>query len=235
MKNLRNINCLKAIGLSLLFAFFISCKDENKKTESKIQLDVSEIIVEEGEAVVVTVLGVENFSVSISPENIASAGVSGNVVRIKGIQSGKGIFTVSSGEYSVSCPITVSGNFYVDTDVRIEGWKSDIVYPEAEEGYSFSREKGVDVMGLTKEKSIVWDYAPLNDNTTFFRIGASGDFAEEGEQLSDGLVLIREAGQPDRCLIAKKVILNKISGRRYWITFEFDGSQQDIRLVADGF
>lgn len=235
MKNIRNMNCLRAIILLLSFVFVISCKDEKKESESKIRLDVSEIIVEEGEAVVVTVSGVDNFTVSVSPENIASVGVSGNVIRIKGMQAGKGTLTVSSGEYSVSCPITVSGNFYLDTDVRIEGWKNDVVYPENEEGYTFSREKGVDALGLAREKSVVWDCASLDNNTAFFRISASGDFAEEGERLSDGLVLIRETGQADRCLIAKKVLLNKISGKRYWITFEFEGSQQDIRLVADGF
>ena len=103
------------------------------------------------------------------------------------------------------------------------------------EGYSFSREKGFDALGLAKSRSIVWDYAPLGDDATFFRISVSGDFAEEGEILEDGLVVIREAGQPDRSLIAERTVLNKISGKRYWITFEFGGSQQDIRLVADGF
>ena len=75
----------------------------------------------------------------------------------------------------------------------------------------------------------------VGDDATFFRISVSGDFAEEGEILEDGLVVIREAGQPDRSLIAERTVLNKISGKRYWITFEFGGSQQDIRLVADGF
>ena len=235
MMKIYNINYMGIMTLFLFSILFASCKDGNKNDTPKIQLDVSEIIVEEGEAVVVTVSGVESFTASIAPENIASAGVSGNVIRVKGIQAGKGTLTVSSGEYTVSCPVTVSGNFYKETDVRIEGWKSDIVYPEKEEGYLFSREKGFDALGLTKSKSIVWDYAPLEDDATFFRISASGDFAEEGEILEDGLVLIREAGQPDRSLIAKKVVLNKISDKRYWITFEFEGSQQDIRLVADGF
>ena len=212
-----NINYTGIVALFLFSILFVSCKDENKNDTPKIQLDVSEIIVEEGEAVVVTVSGVESFTASIAPENIASAGVSGNVIRVKGIQAGKGTLTVTSGEYTVSCPVTVSGDFY------------------KEEGYSFSREKGFDALGLAKSRSIVWDYAPLGDDATFFRISVSGDFVEEGEILEDGLVVIREAGQPDRSLIAERTVLNKISGKRYWITFEFGGSRQDIRLVADGF
>ncbi|BEG61965.1 hypothetical protein [Coprobacter fastidiosus] len=235
MMKICNINYMGVVALFLFSILFVSCKDENKNDAPKIQLDVSEIIVEEGEAVVVTVSGVESFTASIAPENIASAGVSGNVIRVKGIQAGKGTLTVTSGEYTVSCPVTVSGDFYKDTDVRIEGWKNDIVYPEKEEGYSFSREKGFDALGLAKSRSIVWDYAPLGDDATFFRISVSGDFVEEGEILEDGLVVIREAGQPDRSLIAERTVLNKISGKRYWITFEFGGSRQDIRLVADGF
>ena len=212
MMRIYNINYTGIVALFLFSVLFVSCKDENKNDTPKIQLDVSEIIVEEGEAVVVTVSGVESFTASIAPENIASAGVSGNVI---------------SGEYTVSCPVTVSGDFYKNTDVRIEGWKNDIVYPEKEEGYSFSREKGFDALGLVKSRSIVWDYAPLGDDATFFRISVSGDFVEEGEILEDGLVVIREAGQPDRSLIAERTVLNKIS--------EFGGSRQDIRLVADGF
>ena len=226
--------CGRAIALFLFFVFIVSCKDENKNNASKIQLDVSEIIIEEGEAVVVTVSGVENFSVAISPENIASAGVSGNVIRVKGMEPGKGTLTVTSDEYSVSCPITVSGNYYKRDDVRIEGWMADIIYPENEEGYLFSVEKGFNALGLADNKSLVWDYAPVDNDATFFRISAAGDFAEEGELLNDGLVVIREAGQPDRCLIAEKVVLNQISGKRYWITFEFGEAHQDIRLVADG-
>ena len=134
----------------------------------------------------VTVSGVESFTASIAPENIASAGVSGNVIRVKGIQAGKGTLTVTSGEYTVSCPVTVSGDFLYDTDVRIEGWKNDIVYPERR-GIFFSREKGFDALGLAKSRSIVWDYAPLGDDATFFRISVSGDFVEEGEILEDGL------------------------------------------------
>ena len=199
MMRIYNINYTGIVALFLFSVLFVSCKDENKNDTPKIQLDVSEIIVEEGEAVVVTVSGVESFTASIAPENI------------------------------------VSGDFYKNTDVRIEGWKNDIVYPEKEEGYSFSREKGFDALGLVKSRSIVWDYAPLGDDATFFRISVSGDFVEEGEILEDGLVVIREAGQPDRSLIAERTVLNKISGKRYWITFEFGGSRQDIRLVADGF
>lgn len=224
----------RIITLFLFFTIIVSCKDENKGNASKIQLDVSEIIVEEGEAVVVTVSGVEDFSVAISPENIASAGVAGSVIRVKGIEPGKGTLTVTSGEYSISCPITVSGNYYKQEAVRIEGWKTDIVYPEEEDGYTFSVEKGFDALGQARNKALVWDYAPVDDDTNFFRISVSGNFAQEGEVLDDGLVLIREAGQPDRCLIAKRAVLNKISGKRYWITFEFGESQQDIRLVADG-
>ena len=113
-----NINYTGIVALFLFSILFVSCKDENKNDTPKIQLDVSEIIVEEGEAVVVTVSGVESFTASIAPENIASAGVSGNVIRVKGIQAGKGTLTVTSGEYTVSCPVTVSGDFYKDTDVR---------------------------------------------------------------------------------------------------------------------
>ena len=96
-----NINYMGIVALFLFSILFISCKDENKNDAPKIQLDVSEIIVEEGEAVVVTVSGVESFTASIAPENIASAGVSGNVIRVKGIQAGKGTLTVTSGEYTV--------------------------------------------------------------------------------------------------------------------------------------
>ena len=99
-----NINYTGIVALFLFSVLFVSCKDENKNDTPKIQLDVSEIIVEEGEAVVVTVSGVESFTASIAPENIASAGVSGNVIRVKGIQAGKGTLTVTSGEYTVSCP-----------------------------------------------------------------------------------------------------------------------------------
>ena len=60
MMRIYNINYTGIVTLFLFSILFVSCKDENKNDTPKIQLDVSEIIVEEGEAVVVTVSGVEN-------------------------------------------------------------------------------------------------------------------------------------------------------------------------------
>ena len=54
MMRIYNINYTGIVALFLFSILFVSCKDENKNDTPKIQLDVSEIIVEEGEAVVVT-------------------------------------------------------------------------------------------------------------------------------------------------------------------------------------
>ena len=43
-----NINYMGIVALFLFSILFVSCKDENKNDAPKIQLDVSEIIVERG-------------------------------------------------------------------------------------------------------------------------------------------------------------------------------------------